>query len=203
MALVRRRALHRACTNADARLAGIGEGASIPVVTRRVVELCLLGAEARCGIACSRVTLIKRARDGITPGTHARLTSVCLGAGVAVIACCPVRRRCANARPRARVAYRTGPTHREEANFVRLNGRVLLNDRGVPELTIVVDPHDQTVPSDFSVAMWASPAMTAVTPVSAFTCKGVSWSFVVVSPSWPLPLYPQVQTVPSDFSATL
>jgi len=39
--------------------------------------------------------------------------------------------------------------------------------------------------------------------LSPLTCTGVGRSVVVVSPSWPVSLRPQAQTVPSDFSVTV
>src|SRR6266581_3210749 len=66
-------------------------------------------------------------------------------------------------------------------------------------------PHAQTEPSDFSARLRLVPAATAVMPDKPGTwvkfARGAE--FIVGYPSCPLPLAPEVQTVPSVLSTIL
>ena len=58
------------------------------------------------------------------------------------------------------------------------------------------------MPSDFE-APCGVPAAIETTSVSPDADTGICLFTTVLSPSWPYPLYPQAQTEPSDFRATV
>ena len=92
MTLIGRLAYDRVASGACTGLAGIRLQAEVAVVASRAVRLHGVGACSRRRVACSCcMALIGGwARNGVAPCAYAGLARVCLGAGVAVVACCPV-----------------------------------------------------------------------------------------------------------------
>ena len=74
-------------SRADSVRTNVVSCASVAIATRRAVGLGRVRTSARARIARTSVmTLVaRRACNRIGPGTHSRLTSVCLSARVAVI----------------------------------------------------------------------------------------------------------------------
>ncbi len=92
VALVARRAGHRIAARAPAGLALVGLGARVAIVARRSVGERGIRAQTRGWIAhAGRVALVaRRARHGIPSRAEAGLAGIAPGAGVPVIATCPV-----------------------------------------------------------------------------------------------------------------
>src|SRR5689334_14471074 len=62
-------------------------------------------------------------------------------------------------------------------------------------------PQAQSVPSDFTAIPSEGPVATATMPLKPLTCTGVvDREAIMPVPSAPCWLFPQAQTVPSDFS---
>src|ERR1700738_3821622 len=82
-------------------------------------------------------------------------------------------------------------------------GSVLVISVPSPSWPRPLQPQVQTVPSDFRAAVWQSPADTSTNwPTSPLTWMGTSLLANVLLPNSPVSFAPQVQTVPSDLTAT-
>src|SRR6516162_8846861 len=73
---------------------------------------------------------------------------------------------------------------------------------GVPSSLERLKPHAQTRPPLRTARLCEAPDPKAVTLVRAMTGAGAVCEIVVPSPSWQLRFKPQLQSVPSFFSAT-
>ncbi len=92
MALIRRGAGDRVCSDARASLAAIRLRTGIVVITRGAIGRIGIAAHTRCRIARTcHVALIRRgADDGVCSDARASLAAIHLRTGIAVVACRPI-----------------------------------------------------------------------------------------------------------------